>query len=539
MIPLALLIALAQLGWLLSDRGGAVWIGFPIDDAWIHLDYVRGLLRDGLPTYNPGVPEAGFSSPLWLFAVMPFHLAGEALGLPPAVGVKFASWLFGLLTALSLGTLAGRLSGSKWAARLTAALPLLHPDFTFSMLSGMEVTLAAWLVMLTLSASQDERVGRCGFYAALAMLARPEAAMVPLLLAPFILIAAPRGEGGKRLVALFAPSLLLGLGWIGYTLWATGYPLPSTFLIKSSPWISLGERAGDLLLYWRVLLPRDGLDVLISSTLLFAVGMTALWRRVGWQTTGAMLIVLLGSVVATGLTRSLSLGYYVERYFHPFIPLALLFVGIGGWAAARAVASRIDNRPLRHTVAVLVALIALAPRLPDWWLTARLYQDYCLHTHWLHALLAQRLAERAPADAVIAVEGAGAMRYFADRPIIDLVGLNDHRLVRATRSPAGLTGLSDLPATHAPEHAMKVLCAMRERGASLAAVPDEWGPTLLRGFKMQRMDIAHVDHWAIAGYSGPRTVSVFTLAARPELAAACAHSAAAEASEKRIDAKSD
>ena len=35
---------------------------FPLDDAWIHLDYAQGLIRDGTFAYNQGRPEAGFTS---------------------------------------------------------------------------------------------------------------------------------------------------------------------------------------------------------------------------------------------------------------------------------------------------------------------------------------------------------------------------------------------------------------------------------------------------------------------------------------------
>ena len=39
--------------WMLtgSNKGMSI-TEFPFDDAWIHLVYVRGIINDGVPTYN-------------------------------------------------------------------------------------------------------------------------------------------------------------------------------------------------------------------------------------------------------------------------------------------------------------------------------------------------------------------------------------------------------------------------------------------------------------------------------------------------------
>ena len=61
---------------------------FPLDDAWIHQVYARSLVRDAALAYNPGTPEAGFSSLLWLLASVPAQLAAAKAGTkfaPPVV----------------------------------------------------------------------------------------------------------------------------------------------------------------------------------------------------------------------------------------------------------------------------------------------------------------------------------------------------------------------------------------------------------------------------------------------------------------------
>ena len=63
---LALLFSLhlASAGWLLADRSpgtDAALSGLPLDDAWIHRVYSRGIARHGTPQYNDGAVENGFT----------------------------------------------------------------------------------------------------------------------------------------------------------------------------------------------------------------------------------------------------------------------------------------------------------------------------------------------------------------------------------------------------------------------------------------------------------------------------------------------
>ena len=56
-LPLALL--------LVRERVMAGSAGFPLDDSWIHLHFARNLAEGAGFAYNPGVPVAGSTAPLW------------------------------------------------------------------------------------------------------------------------------------------------------------------------------------------------------------------------------------------------------------------------------------------------------------------------------------------------------------------------------------------------------------------------------------------------------------------------------------------
>src|SRR5438876_5451656 len=51
--------------YLLREHAIAGAVSFPLDDSWIHLQFARNLAEGAGFAYNPGVPVAGSTAPLW------------------------------------------------------------------------------------------------------------------------------------------------------------------------------------------------------------------------------------------------------------------------------------------------------------------------------------------------------------------------------------------------------------------------------------------------------------------------------------------
>lgn len=503
-----LLAALGQLWWLLPSPAGSPLTDFPLDDAWIHLVYVRGLLTDGLPTYNPGDPQTGFTSPLWIIVQAPMQAAVGALGLPPAIGAKALSWLFGLLAAYAAGSIARGLTGSSYAAAATGLMLLFNPGFALSMQSGMEITLTALLVLLTLRFWQQGQPLACGIAAALAMLARPEAAVViPLLLLPSLARSA-RGERLGTAVALLAPSALLGALWVGYNWMISGRPLPTTFYVKGS--LGGGNWLAEALAYWPQWLLQHGVDALVVGGLLILLGVVVLVRRGHGLFALALGLLVIGSVLAIDLSRRLDLGFYTTRYLYPFTALMSIPAGVAIWWLWTWLSDLLPTR--RSAVAVILLLLAVAPLIGDWIFTARLYGDSCRQTRQLHTEPSKKLPELTPENAVVAVEGAGAAAYFGKREIVDLVGLNDHALT------AAVDAISKTRPEMAP---LKRLCVLAERGVTHVYLPNQLLPLVSSGFQLRELYRTSVTRWAITGYKQPRSVGIYEAKPLPALHGTC------------------
>jgi hypothetical protein len=68
--------------FLLRERQIAGSAGFPLDDSWIHLHFARNIAEGAGFSYNPGVPVAGSTAPLWTLLLAFLLFGGKILPLP-------------------------------------------------------------------------------------------------------------------------------------------------------------------------------------------------------------------------------------------------------------------------------------------------------------------------------------------------------------------------------------------------------------------------------------------------------------------------
>jgi hypothetical protein len=455
---------------------------FALDDAWIHLAYAKSLrLGQGL-SYNPGDWEMGFSSPLWvlLLAVWP-------IGRDPVVSVIALGALLHAVTAAASGWLALRLGRERasieqplplWSITLLAGvLVATTPVLVQGAVSGMEVSLASATLVGCIACAMVGQRGPAALLGALAVLARPEALPFLLVFGPTTWLWRRRTEdlAERRQAPLGAAfGALLGLAaWVVYALVVSGHPWPNTQTIKG--------RGGGL----------SGLSYLTGEVLpwqpwlvgLTGVVLIALALRRDLRERRGELVCLVGATAATwvaiAVTRPLHPGvqFYESRYFVPFavffaIVLPFGLRGLGRWLGTALVVP----------VAVLTGLQLDQMRA----VTEAHGED----TRILHTQVARWVAANLPADAVVAVEGAGALRYWTPRTmtIVDLVGLNDQR------------------AAHLHRDRIAKLCHFVGRAPTHMVIPTDWFPLFAGTFMLE--PLAVFDHPAYTQVLPPRPMRV-------------------------------
>jgi hypothetical protein len=416
--------------------------GLPLDDGWIHLVYARALsVFDGF-CYNPGQAEAGFSSPLWAVLLVPLFWLKEIVDFPTAYGVKVVGLAVACAASLLAFRLAGRLSGSRVAGWIAALLVAVDPSLSFAKFSGMEVLLAAALVLWGLDELVAAREIPAAMAAALAPLARPEL---------LIFTAIALGILGMRLVRRRAsplrwatavlPSVITVGGWVGFCLAVTGRPLPNTFYAKH-PQGGLWSNFADLPTVFGGMLFDLPWFFLGSGLILFAIGARRILRRETSGTPWPDLLPRIGVaaypiVFLIGISWAHDLKqdwpFYWNRYFQPVIPCLLVLVAIGWVEIARWSYRQLrsgEGADLRRRMLAVVAALVLA--LPLLALPLRMLEKSelfawnCQNINEMQVDVGRWIARNTGPDDWIATNDAGAIRYFGHRRVIDMMGLNNH-----------------------------------------------------------------------------------------------------------------
>lgn len=525
----AVLLLVASL-FLLREFAVVGHLGFPLDDAWIHLNFARNFSRGLGFCFNPGEPVAGSTGPLWT-AVLGLQIA--VFGPSPG-SVKVLGLVLLLLSAGLTARVARQLGAGATGSAAAAILLVVTPRMQWAALSGMELMLAILLSLGGFSAWLKWRGGggpawsvAAGFLFGLAGWARPEALVLAGGPGIDLLVSAVAGRrsAGSREVnrrrETLIPLLLLCAGFASaaapvflFNHWLSGglSVLPSTFGAKTLG-LSFFDRVGGgslvgLLLqpfrtFWPVikymLLPDNLVLVLFLPFLLRkgdrseggATAARPLWiallllpflralltgETANFQQYGRYLAVITpvflilgvlavrrafpdrggagesgprgatpGTLIALALSAGGALGLYYllkrsvfgmghqwpqagDQWYLPFLAQAGArhVAAFTVAAVLAAVVLWFGRRRIRTDLALgglLVLVLAVSVSLVEDWQVATEYAWNVHNIDRTQVRIGRWLDEETPEGAVVATNDIGAIGYFSNRRVIDMVGL--------------------------------------------------------------------------------------------------------------------
>jgi hypothetical protein len=385
--------------------------GAGVDDSYIHMHIARNWAAGLGPVFNAGERVEVSTSPGWLALLtllMWLHVPG-----PTAASALAAA----STTAAGVGValLAGRLGG--WVAALVAPVILaLLPAFSIWGATGMETPLAAavlvWCVWAADRATGVRDAVVVGLLAVALTTVRPESMAIAPVLIGVAILRVPREIRIRAAVAgaaAFAlPAVTLLLARHAYF----GQWVPNTYMAKMQG-IDLAYRMRGVRYVAKFLV--------LHVPLLAAVGLVPAEER------GSVWRVL---VVAAGLLAAVAWTggdhFYYQRLAVPTLVLLCLPLAV---TISRASGAR--------RVAGLGLMAAQAP--------IGLFLTNDLGS-LLHEEQTTRTFEevgrglRAEPEGTVATIGIGAIAWFSERRILDMVGLADPHIARAPRFAGGKSG---------------------------------------------------------------------------------------------------
>jgi hypothetical protein len=426
------------------------------DDAWISFRYARNLVRgDGL-VMNPGERVEGVTNFLWTVISAPILAAGadpvrwtQLLGAALALGLIVAVWLFG-----------ERRLGGGWFALMAPALLAGNLAFVMESLSGLETMLFAALLFAAYTAFLAERrdparpPGAWAAWCGAATVVRPEGALLFGVLAGWAAIGIARGEPASRLAraALVYAALVVPL--VAFRLAYYGAPLPNTFYTKvgwTTEQLARGWRYTRYAFLFPLTLPL--LAVAAAGPIVDAIArrrLSAVARRapapkagsarffVGRDREEAVAVALLLAAAWVLYVWGVGGDYEPTGRFHMPV-LALVYLAFQ--EGLRSVVLATTGRARRAaTVAALVAGVVFGLRSEQATLIVLERRG------WPHARRAHHDELRAAGEwfrdhtrpgTRIALSSIGALAYYADRPVIDMMGLTDAHIGRRRMAAMG------------------------------------------------------------------------------------------------------
>jgi hypothetical protein len=425
----AALLALICLRQILKESRGLPSV--PLDDAYIHFQYARSLLRGTPFAYTAGaVPAPGATSLLWPMLLAPFH----AIGFRDSA-IIWVAWALGFV---ALGLLA-RETYLLARAFLSQSCALAAGLATFAFAanawfasSGMEVVPLAWLLTRSSRRAADwaegadvSRTELIGLAWLSAML-RPEGALAACMIACVLGLFPRTRHRSFALLALAGIALSPCVNWL-----FTGQAAQTTSRVK---WLPFNPYFDTPLLLDAVL---DNIHTFVATILngelwssafipegsrfvaLFLLPAALLQAAYTGKIVRGLLIVALGLGMLIPTTYD-SFLWNRLRYLWPFSAAWLLGIAalaeLLGTAAARWHAGL---RLVRTSFAFGITAV-LATKLPF------AIQDLALSSD---AITSQQVSfgrwarEALPESALIGVNDTGAIAYFSERRVFDVVGL--------------------------------------------------------------------------------------------------------------------
>jgi hypothetical protein len=456
LIPYAALTAAAagaSLFFVLSASQANGVSGFPLDDAWIHLQFARNLHDYGSFSYfQDRMVTSGSTSPLYtLLLAAGFFLTSNEMVLSYALGILSHVALVILVFLLMRIPSAGKPVRTGGAAfpLIAAGLTALEPRLTYASVSGMETSLFTALLLGALLAYRRRHAVWLGVTCGLALWTRPEAVLFVAALVLDLIYdtqwrehpAAKKREAGNARPSLNV-RVFLGITVafaVAYGVWnsvLSGTVLPNTYAAKLKYYGSGSADFGPEMIRFLT----DG--HLMPFVLLAGVGAVSVVVRVFRRKPQVSLVQLLWIVALTSAYwLKLPHLYQEGRYLMPLLPFVLM-LGVDGLESVFARLESALHLLKRNSRRVFLAVAcggALVLQFVAADLTSsRGYAGACKYIEDRQVTTARWIRANLPEDAIVATHDVGAVAFYGGRRIVDMVGLVSPGMIKNIGSFEGL-----------------------------------------------------------------------------------------------------
>lgn len=428
--------------------------GFPLDDAWIHCQFARNLAQGNGMSYNPGVPISGSTAPLWTIMMAgSYFVDSNLVWIPKIMGLALY-----LLSCVMAFKIILYILDDRVMAFVGALFLAMTSSLMWGALSGMEVMLSVVLTLagiyLHMLYRRETGPKQCASTAvfALAALARPESMLLIFfaLADSFVFGRVEKDEKVTEFIKRSFILLVLFFALLGpyfyFNASVSGGPFPSTFEAKRGGGILSLLSGGDLeklretffmypSMYLLKLMDIASKNNLLLFWLMFVGAGKIIVDAFRQNVKNRALLVPLTFFmypICVGLIAPSKMGHdWMFRYMGNMTALYVIMGAVGlhtvisFFRSALAefwVKKETAGRIAKGTLAVVVVTLLIALSIEEYEYS-KFYALGVQNINTMHVRIGRWIEENSPSDAVLAVNDIGAIAFFSEREVIDLVGL--------------------------------------------------------------------------------------------------------------------
>lgn len=405
---------------------------FPLDDPWIHLQFAKNLAEYGSFSYFKNeIVTAGSTSPLFTgLLAAGFLITKNEMWLSYILGIIFFTLSVLYFYKLSSETF----PKENWLAIAASLLFVLDKWLNFISVSGMETTMYIFLIVACFYYYRRRNAVPFAITLGLTFWARPDAvAFIGALAADYLLMLYLKKKSPKNNedVSVFSKQDFFKIGAIAGIILAlyfvmnlaiSGSLLPNTYgaklhyysaefksrsaFLKEEVWLYFTESAYILL-------------IIPFAAALIKVLMDSFGVKYNKNTAAFIFIFALIFIYWYKLPYAHRFG----RYLMPAIPFYILMFVYGSRELFRWFSKYLSDRNLVNGLNVILLAAAVVYFTTDVLKQKGLFQDQTRHIYIRQVETAKWLKNNTPEGSVIATHDVGAVAFYSERKIVDVVGL--------------------------------------------------------------------------------------------------------------------
>jgi hypothetical protein len=417
---------------------------FPLDDPWIHLQFAKNLAEYGSFSYFKNeLVTAGSTSPLYTFILAAgFFITKNEMWLSYILGIVFFSVSVFYLYKISNDTF----PKENWLAIGACIIFVLDKWINFISVTGMETTMHIFLMLACFYYYHRRNAILFAVTLGLTLWSRPDAvAFIFAIIVDYLLLLYLKNKSSEKNqeVKLFTRIELLKIGFITGGLMAlyfamnimiSGTLLPNTYGAKLAYYSPQFRNRTSFLEIevWHYFTESAYVFLIVP----FAIALIKIYSDV-------FKLKYNRNFIATIFIFTLIFIYWYKlpyahrfgRYLMPIFPFYILLFLYGIREFFTWLSGFLNDKKLVNALNVLFITVVIIFYAIAYTKNKEIYQQESQHIYLRQVAAAKWLKNNTPENSVVGTHDVGAIAFYSDRKIIDIVGLINPQFIPKLNTP--------------------------------------------------------------------------------------------------------